>query len=155
MHTLDCNCHHTQVCGILTEMERDSVVVGIGCNVSYVPSIDEVGPDAGRVATSLSSFRHSLPALQEDAARDLGRMIAHAVNYEYLDGPGDSGEHVTADFTEQLDRAPQRLRANGSQGREVLPCGVNADGSLRVCMQQRETEEVVAYARVTHYTLWF
>jgi hypothetical protein len=120
------------VCGILTEVEKDSILVGIGCNVAHAPPIDEVGPNAGRMATSLSSFRHSLPALQEDAARDLGRMIAHAVNYEYLDGPGDSGLRVTEDFSEMMDRAPHRLRDDGRPGREVQPCGVNLDGSLKV-----------------------
>jgi hypothetical protein len=84
------------------------------------------------MATSLSNFRHSLPALQEDAARDLGRMIAHAVNYEYLDGPGDSGLRVTEDFSSMMDRAPHRLRDGATQGREVLPIGVNPDGSLKV-----------------------
>lgn len=66
---------------------------------------------------------------------DLAREISAAVA-NWVAAQSDSPALVLRDFQESMDRAPQRLRdASNSaspDGEEVLPLGLDADGTLQV-----------------------
>lgn len=40
-------------------MDGDYLLIGIGCNVLYAPSVQSIGSDAGRPATCLAAYAQS------------------------------------------------------------------------------------------------
>lgn len=149
-----------KVCGILIELENDRLLIGIGLNVMAAPSIpsDVVNnADAGRPSTCLLDHNPLLNAncgigkeqnegiegeVCTDGSRELGQSqlleeiaqeIGTAINGWIYRGSSDSASNVVNEFTNLMQKSPQRLKSSGGVlGAEVLPLSVNADGSLLV-----------------------
>jgi biotin-[acetyl-CoA-carboxylase] ligase BirA-like protein len=128
-----------KVCGTLVEIEDGRILIGVGCNVAWSPEVPSAGPDRGRKATHLAQHVGAERATHEDPCKSLASDIARGVRH-WLEaagsGPGsgsDSAAAVVQEFQLQMDlSATQRIRNGADADRDVLPLGVNADGSLLV-----------------------
>ena len=49
-----------KVSGVLIEMEKDHLIIGIGCNIGTAPVVVDTGPNGGRQATCL--YKHCKPS---------------------------------------------------------------------------------------------
>ena len=137
-----------KVCGILIEVEGDYMLIGIGCNIMTAPAVENVGTENGRQATCLS--RHITgcevrtvtesgdSAPSDDTCPYLGNLhkeIAaeiYGALSSYTLWPHDSSEQVVVDFERYMSFSTQRLRGDTAAGPEIIPLGVNKDGTLQV-----------------------
>ena len=137
-----------KVCGVLIEVEGDYMLIGIGCNIMTAPAIENVGADNGRQATCLS--RHitgceaSTVTQSGDSAptadtcpylgnlhKEIAAEIYGALS-SYTLWPHDTAEQVVVDFERYMSFSTQRLRGDTAAGQEIIPLGVNKDGTLQV-----------------------
>lgn len=144
-----------KVCGMLMEIENDRLFIGIGCNVGMAPDVSEAGVSISqRPSTCLAehnvliaNYGDACDSLAEDTNANgtctnnaalaphkaLADEIFQSVKEWYLSA-FDSNERVIQDFEEFMDFKQQKLRETPeiTHTREVIPLGINADGSLKV-----------------------
>ena len=125
-------------------MEQDSLVVGIGVNVSHSPVVPSTGPDCGRPATSITE-QLTDQIIDAKYAHLLGNKIFNDI-CAWLDS-SDTSENVLTDVEYCLDKSLQTLRptraggtltlsdnedSRGDMRQEIIPLRINPDGSLWV-----------------------
>lgn len=159
-----------KVCGILIEIEDNSVLVGIGCNVLEAPKVDSNGSDGGRASTSISKHNQNIMNINnndnnistnsdnkvESISTSDPPLLGLAVDIveaidEWLQNE-DTASSVLKDFENMMTPVAQRVRTDrlvdeSLLGKEILPLRLNSDGSLvvRVLDDNRETTLVADY----------
>jgi len=159
-----------KVCGILIEIEDNSVFVGIGCNVLEAPKVDSNGSDGGRASTSISKHNQNIMNINnnynnistnsdnkvESISTSDPPLLGLAVDIveaidEWLQNE-DTASSVLKDFENKMTPVAQRVRTDrlvdeSLLGKEILPLRLNSDGSLvvRVLDDNRETTLVADY----------
>eukprot|EP00981_Chlorochromonas_danica_P012975 scaffold5626_cov258-Ochromonas_danica.AAC.16 len=122
-----------KLCGTLIEMERDYLLIGIGCNLMTTPVVAVEGVEGGRPATSLAPFNHILNTYAQslldhntnnDKEKD-GEKDQQALLQSYcqsiivdifeqfrvwIESQSDSAINVVEDFERNMVTSPQRLR---------------------------------------------
>ncbi len=72
-----------------------------------------------------------------DFHKQLALDICQSID-SWLEAQSDSSDTVLSDFEGAMDRSPQRLRDAhnhaSAQGEQVLPLGLDKDGTLMVCL---------------------
>ena len=161
-----------KVCGILIEIEDNSVLVGIGCNVLEAPKVDSNGTDGGRASTSI--FKHNQNIMNNNNNNNDNNISTNSDNKvesistsdppllglavdiveaidEWLQNE-DTASSVLKDFENKMTPVAQRVRTDrlvdeSLLGKEILPLRLNSDGSLvvRVLDDNRETTLVADY----------
>lgn len=159
-----------KVCGILIEIDDDSVVVGIGCNVCEAPTVDLNGAEAGRASTCLSKHNSNIvnngsnensivtnsdnkvETLLESHPPLLGLAVDIVEAIDTWLQNKDTSSSVLKDFEDMMSTTTQRVRADrlvdeSLLGKEILPLRLSNDGSLvvRVIDDNRETTLVADY----------
>jgi len=159
-----------KVCGILIEIEDNSVLVGIGCNVLEAPKVDSNGAEGGRASTSISKHNQNIMNINnndnnistnsdskvESLSTSDPPLLGLAVDIveaidEWLQNE-DTASSVLKDFEDKMTPVAQRVRTDrlvdeSLLGKEILPLRLNSDGSLvvRVLDDNRETTLVADY----------
>lgn len=136
--------------GILIEMERDYLLVGVGVNVATTPDVLPTGQDCGRRATSLAhhladpdqwrlaSSAHVTQGEGEGSgggeggkaldgarlARAVGMELCLALHNWAATSGADSATAIVSDFTAAMDCTGQRLRPEA----DVHTSGMEGEG---------------------------
>ena len=134
-----------KVCGVLIEIENDSILIGVGCNTAEAPSVDKEGSNGGRPATCLADYNDEYKVLlSEGNTKDLFEKINKDIAGEIYDrmvawlSSTDSSKNIIEEFKSQMSYGKQFLRldpkaADGATaGEAIFPIQINIDGTLQV-----------------------
>ncbi len=138
-----------KISGVLIEVDRDFILIGIGVNISSRPDIIGTGADSGRPATCL--YEHIVSEGERDHAqttkmiKTIGEEVATQIYDWAASSSLDAGDRIVSDFNEKMDYSEQRLRLDhGEIGDTVVPEHLNADGTLQVKASTGESRTLVA-----------
>ena len=134
-----------KICGVLIEIENDSILLGIGCNTAEAPTVDKGGSNGGRPATCLAEYNDEYNEhLSRENAKDFYERINKDIAAEIYErltlwlSSNDCSENVIGEFQSQMTFGKQYLRLNPKvtdgfvTGEAVIPIQLNADGTLQV-----------------------
>jgi biotin-(acetyl-CoA carboxylase) ligase len=149
-HIVSCTlCNGKQVCGVLIEVERDTILVGIGCNVLTSPEVQKSGDNSGRDAGCIADYIcfDDVSEEESDSARaspaiEYRNLLARAIfdhTTQWI-SDSDSAERVVFECGMKMNfGSVQRLRWDRYSGvgksfalEEVIPLRLNPDGTLLV-----------------------
>lgn len=123
-----CIAAHNPVMLETTQQQRGAVAIGSALS-------DSSNGEQCSATDADSDPGSPLVVGEDDFHLDLAREISTAVA-NWVASQNDSPSLVLRDFQHSMDRAPQRLRdaSNNASpdGEEVLPLGLDADGTLQV-----------------------
>lgn len=148
-----------KVSGVLIEMEKEHLVIGIGCNIGSAPVVVGTGPNGARQATYL--YQHcrksdlatsdNVADLIESLRRDVGADIVKSFSDMLQQNDASSmspcakeahGRNIVDRANQYMDKELQYLRldhqASGQSvaGTKVVPLHINVDGTFQVSFSE-------------------